>query len=123
MCVLRQYLPLNSVINIHFVAPSGHPRSLKTKPVSSSSIMLSWDPPLLHERNGIITSYTVYLNVDDITKEYTTANTTLTVVDLLPFTTYTFSIAASTIIGQGPSSPQIMEITSEDGNSPIINIL
>lgn len=97
--------------------PSGPPRNLIALPISSTSIVLTWDPPLLHERNGIITNYTIILMVDGISTVFTTNVTTLTAVGLHPFTTYIFNVLAFTNIGTGPSSPMVTETTLEDGMS------
>lgn len=42
-------------------APSGPPTEVEVEVTSSTSITLSWQPPHLLHRNGIINSYQVYL--------------------------------------------------------------
>ena len=40
-------------------APSGPPLNVHAIPVSDSAIMITWEPPSLFERNGVITGYQV----------------------------------------------------------------
>ena len=42
-----------------YAAPSGPPLNIRVVPVSESVINITWDPPLLFERNGIITGYQI----------------------------------------------------------------
>ena len=86
-----------------------------TVPTSSTSVVLTWDPPLLGERNGVITSYTITLNLDGSDTVVTTGDTMFTVLHLRPFTSYTFSVSASNRIGSGPVSGELTETTLEDG--------
>ncbi len=106
---------------VHYSVPNGPPNNVTVQTASSTSIIVYWNPPLDQERNGIITSYIIILSVDNTTREFATVNTSLTVTGLLPFTIYTFTVAASTDIGLGPASPVVIETTSEDGMSLKIN--
>ena len=83
--------------------------------ISSTSIILTWEPPLIHERNGIITTYTITQVVAGNVTVFTTTALMLQVDDLRPFTSYTYDVAASTAIGRGPSTPATSEMTPEDG--------
>lgn len=76
-----------------------------------------WDPPLLHERNGVITSYTITLTSAGNVTTFSASDTMFTVANLHPFTSYTFSILASNNIGSGPVSAAVIETTLEDGNT------
>ena len=83
---------------------------------SPRSLRLTWEPPLDENRNGIITEYTAFVTVDGGTAmELTTANTSLVVGNLRPFTTYSCSVAASTRVGQGPLTGTMLVTTPEDG--------
>ena len=95
--------------------PSGPPRNLTAEVISSTVIHLSWSPPLPHEHNGVISNYTVILNQDGLSTIYTTNTTTMSAEYLLPFTTYSFRVSASTRIGSGPFSLAIYRNTLEDG--------
>lgn len=101
------------------VVPSGSPENFSEVEVSSERIMLTWDPPLLQNRNGIITGYTINvtnLDTGEIS-QIVTSNRNLTLDSLTPFTTYTFIIAARTSVGAGPFSTELTIITLEDGKS------
>lgn len=95
--------------------PTGSPANLSAMAMSSTSILLTWNPPPVHERNGIIIDYTITQVVAGITSTLTTTDQMLLVMDLQPFTSYTFNIAASTSIGLGPRGPTESETTPEAG--------
>ena len=83
---------------------------------SHESIFLSWDPPLFEEQNGVITGYTV--NVTNLRREETLQFTVmdsqnLSIGSLLPHTTYACIVAAHTMVGAGPFSPQLLIRTLE----------
>ena len=86
---------------------------------SSRSVTFSWLAPLASEQNGVIISYT--LNITEtgsgqtIQRSVLSSQTSVTVNSLLPFTTYSCSIAASTSIGMGPFSTLLTVVTPEDG--------
>ena len=88
-------------------------------PTDPRSIALRWDPPLPEDRNGPITGYLVNVTVVE-TGEMFEINTTLTTFGLFfltPFTTYEFTIAASTEVGLGPFSEVVSVLTPEDGKN------
>lgn len=101
-----------------YIAPSGFPQEVSVGSISSQGAELSWNPPLLEERNGIITGYAVTVGRYDTESQLQLASTltaiTLSMLD--PFTVYTVAIAASTTIGVGPQSTQLSFRTAEDGN-------
>ncbi|XP_069845283.1 phosphatidylinositol phosphatase PTPRQ [Dipodomys merriami] len=72
------------------------------KNLSSSSILLSWDPPL--KPNGIIISYNLTLQGPHGKYSFITADDYIILEELSPFTLYSFSAAARTVKGLGPSS-------------------
>lgn len=86
---------------------------------TSRSLGLTWEPPFEENRNGIIVSYTVSIVAADdggTSLELTaTGTTSIVAADLRPFTTYTCSVAASTSVGVGPSTPSVLLTTPEDG--------
>lgn len=85
--------------------PTGSPVSVKVASISSSSIRISWQAPLLELQNGDITSY--HINVLEletgVVMSFTTVPTdSIYVVNSLhPFYNYNCSVAAYTI-GLGP---------------------
>lgn len=101
------------------LVPSGFPQSFMETVQSSSSVTLSWMPPLLDEQNGVLTGYT--LNITETGSGVTTqrtlpsSQTSITVTSLLPFTTYSYAISASTSVGPGPFNTLLTVTTPEDG--------
>ena len=84
---------------------------------SSTSIVMTWDPPHIHQQNGIIISYSITLMSGKNTSTFTTPDEMLTLEGLRPFTSYTLDVSASTSIGPGPSTTALTVITPEDGTS------
>ena len=122
MFSLSGYLPVNHLPNfiiIIFLVPSGFPQSFTEIVDSSRSIAFNWQAPPVSEQNGIIISYTI--NVTETRSSYGLqqmvhrSQTSITVTSLLPFTTYSCSIAASTSVGIGPFSTLLIATTFEDG--------
>ena len=60
-----------------YAAPSGAPVNITVKAQSSSSILISWQPPDVLQQNGIISSYDVEINSTLMSRKYRfLANTT-----------------------------------------------
>lgn len=98
------------------LVPSGSPQNLVVVAESSRSLRLTWEPPFEENRNGLIISYTVFIVADDGTSlELMATGTSIVATNLRPFTTYTCSVAASTSVGRGPSTPTFLFTTPEDG--------
>ena len=97
--------------------PSGSPENFMGEAQSSDRIVLTWDPPLLQNRNGIITDYIINVTALDTGEisQYITPNRSLMLNTLTPFSTYAFIIAARTSVGAGPFSTDITIQTLEDG--------
>ena len=81
-----------------------------------------WTPPRFHEQNGIIISYTINLLSGGNSSTFTTPDEVLMLGSLKPFTSYTLDIAASTLVGSGPSTAAITVTTPEDGKLVICTI-
>lgn len=106
-------------MHIIFTAPSGYPQDFSVTPTSPRSINLTWNSPLTDQQNGVIVGYHVIqteVSTGDI-DQFTTNTTNLYIENLSPFTTYTWAIAASTTVGQGPFSTTISLLMPEDGNT------
>ena len=89
---------------------------LNRNPTSSRSITVSWSPPNLMDRNGVITSYTVTCRssgVATVTMTYSAAGT-YTLGGFKPATRYTCDIVAANSAGMGPRESSAVT-TSEDG--------
>lgn len=93
--------------------PSGFPQNLQVIGLTTSTTELAWDPPVLAEQNGHITSYTVVYHDINSQQELqnTTADTRLTLSGLKPDTTYDIKVRAHTSKGAGPLSPSIQSRT------------
>ena len=121
------------VIIIHFTffwvafctVPSGFPQDVSIDSTTSQSVEISWSPPLLEERNGNISSYTITVSRQgsDSLIQLTSVTTSITVNMLNPFTTYTVTVTASTSIGVGPPSSLLSFRTAEDGKDACANLL
>ncbi|KAM9028993.1 phosphatidylinositol phosphatase PTPRQ isoform 2-T2 [Ara ararauna] len=68
--------------------------------LSTTSVMLSWDPPV--KPSGIIISYDLNLFGPERNNSFSTTNNFIILEDLLPFTLYSIYAAARTIKGLGP---------------------
>ncbi|XP_069498514.1 receptor-type tyrosine-protein phosphatase F isoform X3 [Ambystoma mexicanum] len=93
--------------------PSGFPQNLEVVGLTTSTTEVSWDPPVLAERNGKITNYTVVYR--DINSQQdlinVTSNTRIILANLKPDTTYDIKVRAHNNRGVGPLSPSIQSRT------------
>ena len=109
---------------LFFVAPAGFPQNLTVETLNSTAITVSWDDVLVDEANGIITQYNVTAVPDESfadVVEMLVNNSTFSVVfnGLEEFVVYQFTISARTVVGFGPTSPEVSARTSEAGNEYI----
>ncbi|XP_034270750.1 receptor-type tyrosine-protein phosphatase F isoform X4 [Pantherophis guttatus] len=93
--------------------PNGFPQNLEVVGLTTSTTKVTWNPPLLAERNGKITNYTVVYrdinsqqNLTNVTKEQS-----ITLTNLKSDTTYDIKVRAHTSKGAGPLSPSIQSRT------------
>ncbi|XP_054870167.1 receptor-type tyrosine-protein phosphatase F isoform X11 [Amphiprion ocellaris] len=97
--------------------PSGFPFNLKVTGLTQSSTQLTWEAPLLAERNGKIIYYVVVYR--DINSQQNSTNrtayTNMTINGLNPDTTYDIRVQAFTSKGGGPLSPSIQSRTMSNG--------
>ncbi|XP_017680171.1 receptor-type tyrosine-protein phosphatase F isoform X12 [Neopelma chrysocephalum] len=93
--------------------PSGFPQNLRVVGLTTSTTEVAWDPPVLAERNGKIVNYTVVYR--DINSQQDLVNltrdTSITLTNLKPDTTYDIKVRARTSKGAGPLSPSIQSRT------------
>ena len=99
-----------------FLVPTSAPQVPSGVATSSRSIVLSWNPPPVLERHGIIREYQINLTELQTGTEltYVTLDTTFEVSLLHPFYTYNWTVAAVTI-GVGPYTIASTVVTLEDG--------
>ncbi|KAM6919480.1 receptor-type tyrosine-protein phosphatase F isoform 2-T3 [Lycodopsis pacificus] len=93
--------------------PSGFPFNLEVTGLTQSSTKLTWEPPLVAERNGKIVHYVVVYRDINSQQNSTnrTADTHMTIQGLNPDTTYDIRVQAFTSKGGGPLSPSIQSRT------------
>lgn len=114
ICIFNDctYQKLHIAYSIVLV-PSIPPQNVATNVISSTAIMIIWNPPPLIYQNGFIISY--QLLITDINFTATTTHTNYTASGLQINTLYYFVVAAATAIGFGPSSDPVSDQTFEDG--------
>ena len=85
--------------------PSGPPQNFTVMTNSNFHLLLTWSPPLLSQRNGVIIFYAVVCIVQNTNH---TGGTTSTRIgrDFSPWpaTKYTCFVRAETVAGYGPSA-------------------
>ena len=114
-CALKCF----SCIYYNYAVPTSAPLNPTGIVQSSTSILLSWDPPSLREQNGIIREYRINvteLDTGRALQEFTTTSTSITIAFLHPFYTYEWMVSAFTV-GIGPYTESSSIKTPEDGMS------
>ena len=98
-------------------APTSPPLNLSPVASTSTSVTLSWAPPLTQYQNGAIMGYTlqVFNSQQGLLRETNTSSNGSTVDSLQPYTTYRFRVAAMTVAGRGPYSGNVTIITQPSG--------
>ena len=101
----------------YFAVPSSYPQNFMATASNSHSVTFSWDPPPPDQQNGIITQYFINITIANSgeTFQESTAERSLSINTLQPFTTYLCVIAASTSTGIGPYSMVVTLTTPQDG--------
>ena len=89
-----------ALILLYSLAPSGPPQNFIVS-TTSRTLTLSWSPPLPSKRNGVIINYLVTCTVGGVTSSNRLSGTSR-VVAIDPFTSYTCSVLAATVVGDGP---------------------
>uniref|UniRef100_A0AAQ4QPE2 protein-tyrosine-phosphatase n=1 Tax=Gasterosteus aculeatus aculeatus TaxID=481459 RepID=A0AAQ4QPE2_GASAC len=92
--------------------PGGYPQIHEGSNVTCCSLQLSWSPPILAERNGVITEYTLAYKetgTGGASRElrFPPSQCSYVVNSLKPNSAYDVKIRAHTIVGPGPYSPTI----------------
>ncbi|CAJ1072645.1 receptor-type tyrosine-protein phosphatase F isoform X7 [Xyrichtys novacula] len=102
--------------------PTGFPFNLQVTGLTQSSTQLTWDPPVIAERNGKIIYYmVVYRDINSQQNSTNrTADTHMTIQGLNPDTTYDIRVQAFTSKGGGPLSPSIQSRTMSN-DFPTLN--
>ena len=125
VCIILLQSPIMIVYDIMFnttltciSAPTAVPTGIEARQLNSTSVLLSWRPPLAQYQNGIIRSYYVELNsTDEARFQHTTQDQYLLVDNLQPYTIYGCRVAAYTV-GRGPlSEPLTIVLNIDNGMS------
>ena len=109
--------------------PTCSPLNIKIKDTSSTSLMITWDPPPSYCSYGKIVSYQLFLfnstedayqklvagTVASVSKMFSTGMNTQNLTSLEKFWNYSTVIKAFTSKGGGPLSPAAWGLTGEDG--------
>ncbi|XP_022247937.1 tyrosine-protein phosphatase Lar-like isoform X3 [Limulus polyphemus] len=107
--------------------PGSAPRNVQARPLSSSTVVIQWDPP--KEPNGQVTGYKVYFTTQPNlpTTNWDTQNvdssTLTTVSDMTPQTIYTIRVQAFTSRGPGPLSAPVQVKTQQGVPSQPSNLV
>ena len=102
------------VIYIYSV-PSRPPQELINS-TTSRNISLFWSPP--SKPNGVIISYLINCTIGSVESSNSVSGTSL-VISIDPFTNYTCSVSAATMVGIGP--PATVSGTSDEDGEYIIH--
>ena len=97
-------------------APSLPPQNVQGSVANSTSIQLTWEPPIFSGQNGIIEHYIVSVTEAETMRQFvlTAVTTSITAVDLHPYYTYSFAVSAVTI-AEGPYTQTLSLQTQQDG--------
>ena len=97
--------------------PETAPLQFTVQATDSRTLVLSWEPPLPEDRNGIITNYTVNITEIETGRQFqlVTDNTTITAFPLHPHYTYSCTVTAETSVGLGPYTALRAVQMPEDG--------
>ena len=107
-------LQLCTVIVYFCPAPSRPPENLMGVFINSTSLRITWDPPLFNDQNGDIRGYNVSYNVlADGEESIFVRDTTVELAGLQKFTFYNVSVQAFTV-GSGPIDYTVVQ-TDSDG--------
>lgn len=103
----------------NFTVPTGPANNVTATVISSEQVYLTWKDPDITDHNGVITHYEIDLTVVSTGQRLhmTSTDSNFLLDSLLPFTTYTCRVAASTAVGNGPYSMPISFQTAEAGKS------
>lgn len=99
-------------LNVPENTPGGYPQINEGSNVTCCSVQLSWSPPVLAERNGVITEYTLAYKeagTGGAPKELRLppGQSSYVLNSLRPNSAYDVKIRAHTSVGPGPYSPPI----------------
>ena len=98
--------------------PSSPPQNVTVTSVNPVSLMVSWQPPLEINHNGMITGYTIQYTRTDMNNMRSVnvnSGTTRTISGLVAFVDYSVTVAAVNVIGTGSFSNPVIVRSGQDG--------
>ena len=98
--------------------PSSPPQNVMVTSVNPASLMVSWQPPLEINHNGMITGYTIQYTRTDMNNMMNVnvnSGTTHVISGLVAFVNYSVTVAVVNVIGTGPFSSALVQRSGEDG--------
>ncbi|XP_035983333.1 Down syndrome cell adhesion molecule-like protein 1 [Fundulus heteroclitus] len=112
-------------VTTHEAAPEGPPINVKLQALSSDSIKVTWKPPSVELRNGVLRSYIVsYREYDPETRQFqnwqqlsviaTSEEESAVLTNLKPSTQYNVHVQAKTNAGLGPVSTALFCTTLDE---------
>ena len=101
-----------SYLSVTPSVPSGPPQDF-TISVTSRSVTFSWSPPLSSQQNGVITGYNLTCSSGGMTNSIRWSDTSFD-APLDPFTNYSCTVSAGTVVGDGPATAVISGVTDEE---------
>lgn len=106
---------------LFFSVPNAYPQNFVGVASSPRSALFTWEPPSPDKQNGIIVEYLINITAANTgeTFQQSTAENSLRIDNLKPYTTYLCIVAASTSAGIGPFSTVLSIQTPEDGKCNI----
>lgn len=108
--------------------PHSPPTSITIPLTEPQAATISWQPPVLDDRNGIIAFYLLKIrnlqfSRDDINVNVSGSDLSYRVDKLEEYCRYDCQIAAGTVIGSGPYSSHVQFLTMEAGNDSYNNLV
>ena len=100
------------------IVPAAAPVSIEVFPLDSTTLQIEWDDPSIEFHNGLILDYSVNISEAETGRSFQLASgglRSIVIPGLHPFYTYTFVVAASTIVGRGPYTTSHSIQMPEDG--------
>ena len=115
-CCLKCFTQ-HTLILPKYIAPTGPPGGILAE-ATSTSLSLTWRPPLFEETNGLIQQYVLVITEQETeTETMETLPTNRAILeDLHPYYMYTIRVAAETV-GLGPFSNNFTIRLPEDGKT------
>ena len=102
-----------------FLVPDSAPSNVNARNLSSTELLVQWDPLAEKFIHGVLVAYSINITRDGL--NFTKINdisplaTSYRITDLRKYTRYVISVAAINEVGEGISSDHVIVWTDEDG--------